>query len=69
MNNFGEFQEMIRNPKEYAMKKYGLSESDPNAVIQKLMSEGKITQEQYNMARSEALKLQNNPMFRQMMNR
>ena len=68
-NNFmTQLSELMKNPKEYAMKNFGVSEDiagDPNKIIQNLMSNGKITQEQYNSARATAMQMQNNPMFRQ----
>ena len=66
------FSEMMKDPKGYVMKNMGISEdiaNDPDKIIQKMMNDGKITQEQYNSARNTAMQIQNNPMFRQMMNR
>lgn len=66
------FSEMMKDPKGYVMKNMGISEdiaNDPDKIIQKMMNDGKITQEQYNSARNMAMQMQNNPMFRQMMNR
>lgn len=66
------FSEMMKDPKSYVMKNMGISEdiaNDPDKIIQKMMNDGKITQEQYNSARNMAMQIQNNPMFRQMTNR
>jgi len=66
------FSEMMKDPKQYVIKNMGISEDiadDPNKIIQKMMNDGKITQEQYNSARNMAMQIQNNPMFRQMTNR
>ena len=40
--------------------------NDPNAMIQHLMNNGKMSQEQFNFLRQKAGQIQNNPMFRQM---
>ena len=67
-----DYSEMMKNPKQYVIKNMGISEDiadDPNKIIQKMMNDGKISQDQYNSARNMAMQLQNNPMFRQMMNR
>ena len=66
------FSEIMKDPKQYVIKNMGISEDmadDPNKIIQKMMNDGKITQEQYNSARNMAMQIQNNPMFRQMTNR
>jgi replicative DNA helicase len=41
--------------------------NDPDAIIQKMMQEGKISQQQYNSARQAAGRIQSNPMFAQML--
>lgn len=64
------FRQMASNPAQYAMKNMGVSQdmaNDPDAIIQKMMQDGKITQAQYNQARSMAMQIQNNPMFKQLM--
>lgn len=64
------FKQMASNPAQYMIQRYGISQdiaNNPNAIIQKLMSEGKISQEQYNAASQAASRIQNNPMFRQFM--
>ena len=64
------FKQMVNNPAQYVMNRYGISQdiaNNPNAIIQKLMSEGKVSQEQFNAASQAATRIQNNPMFRQFM--
>ena len=64
------FREMVANPAQYVMQKYGISQdiaNNPNAVIQKLMSEGKVSQSQYDSAKKAAQRIQNNPLFGQFM--
>lgn len=41
----------------------------PNDVIQYLMNNGKITQQQYNIANEQARQLQNNPLFMRFFNK
>ena len=72
-NNFqsfiSQFRQLASNPAQYVMQNYGISKdiaNDPDAIIQKMMQEGKITQAQYNQARQTASQIQNNPMFKQM---
>lgn len=65
-----DYTEMMKNPKQYVIKNMGISEDiadDPNKIIQKMMNDGKISQKDYDKARNDAMKLQNNPMFRQML--
>lgn len=73
-NNFqnfmGGFMEMMKNPAQYVMQRFGISQdiaNNPNAIIQKLMSDGKVSQQQYEAARQAAAQMQNNPMFNQYM--
>lgn len=63
------FRQMASNPAQYAIKNMGISEdmaNDPDAIIQKMMQEGKISQAQYNQARNTAMQIQNSPMFSQL---
>ena len=49
------------------MGKYGITQeiiNDPDAIIQKLMNDGKLTQDQYNQARQRAAQMKDNPMFK-----
>ena len=64
------FKQMASNPAQYVMSHYGISQeiaNDPNAIIQQMMQEGKVSQMQYNAARKAASMIQNNPMFGQIM--
>lgn len=64
------FQQMMSNPQQFVMSRMGISQdiaNDPNAIIQKMMSEGRVSQSQYNAAQNAAKRIQNNPMFRQLM--
>lgn len=66
------FQMMMKDPKQYVMDNYGIPKEkadNPDAIIQHLMSEGKVSQQQYNMARQAAMRIQSNPLFGQFMNR
>lgn len=67
MNNF---QQMMQNPSQYVMQRMGISQDkaqNPDAILQDLMSSGKLTQQDYNRARQAAMRIQNNPMFKSMM--
>lgn len=67
-----DFQQLAKNPAQYAMKKMGISPDkaqDPDAILQDLMSSGRISQQDYNKARQAAQQIQNNPMFRMMIQR
>lgn len=69
-NFMSSFRTLANNPAQYMMQKYGIPQdiaNDPDAITQKLMSEGKITQQQYNEARKVASMIQSNPMFSQLM--
>lgn len=69
-NFMSNFQQMAANPAQYMMQRYGIPKeiaNNPDAIIQKLMSEGKISQQQYNAARQAATKIQNNPLFNRYM--
>lgn len=62
------FQKMKQNPAQYVMQNYGIDSSianNPDAIIQKFMREGRLSQSQYNYARQMAMQMQNNPMFSQ----
>ena len=63
------FNQLMSNPAAYVMNKYGIPKeiaNNPDAIIQKLMSEGKVSQGQYDVARRTAMQIQNNPLFRQL---
>lgn len=71
MQNFmNDFRTLAQNPAQFAAQKMGVSQDiagNPDAIIQQLMSEGKLSQQQYNAARQAAQKIQNNPLFKQFM--
>lgn len=58
MQNPTQMLQKLNIPQEYA--------NNPQGAIQYLMNNGKITQEQYNMANNQLKQLQNNPMFKQL---
>jgi len=58
MQNPNQFLQQLNIPSEYA--------NDPQGAIQYLMNNGKITQDQYNIANNQLKQLQNNPMFNQL---
>lgn len=61
MQNPNQFLSQLNIPNEYA--------NDPQGAIQYLMNNGKITQDQFNMANNQLKQLQNNPLFQQMFNK
>lgn len=66
------FRQMMSNPQQFVMSRMGISQdiaNNPNAIIQKMMSEGRVSQSQYNAAQNAAKQIQNNPMFNQLMGR
>ena len=68
-NFVNDFNQLMRNPSQFAMKHFGVTEdiaNDPNAIIQHMMQNGRISQGQYNAARRAAMQIQNNPLFRQL---
>ena len=67
-NFINSFRQFASNPAQFMIQRGMPQEiaNNPNAIIQKLMSEGKVTQEQYNAARQAASKIQSNPLFNQM---
>lgn len=67
MSNF--LRQLVTNPEQYMISR-GISRNianDPDAIIQKMMQEGKISQQLYNSARQAAGRIQSNPMFMQML--
>lgn len=68
-NLLSQFRGFMQNPTQYLLQKnLGLTENmlkNPNDAIQYLMNSGKISQEQYNWAVSQANQLKNNPQFQQ----
>jgi len=68
-NFVNDFNQLMRNPSQFAMKHFGVTEdiaNDPNAIIQYMMQNGKLFQGQYNALRRVAMQIQNNPLFRQL---
>lgn len=68
-NFMSNFCQLATNPKQYMINR-GIPQdiaNDPDAIIQKMMQEGKISQQQYNSARQAAGRIQSNPMFAQML--
>ena len=64
------FQQLASNPAQCAMTQWGIPQNianNPNAILQQLMSSGRISQAQYNQARQMASQMQNNPFFKQFM--
>lgn len=64
------FKQMMSNPQQFVMSHFGIPNeiaNDPNKIIQKMMSDGRLSQSQYNAARHTAQQIQNNPMFGQFM--
>ena len=73
INNFNSFMnsfnQMMQNPQQYMMQRFGIPKDiadDPDKIIEKMMSNGRISQYQYNEARNMAQQIQQNPMFRQL---
>lgn len=72
MNNimFGQLASFLRNPSEYVQNQMGISgniANNPDAIIERMMAEGRISQAQYNQARQMARQIQNNPAFMNML--
>jgi len=69
-NLMSTFQQLASNPAQFAMSQWGIPQNianNPNAILQQLMSSGRISQAQYNQARQMASQMQNNPFFKQFM--
>lgn len=67
MNQFGAF---MQNPMQMIMNR-GINVpqnmmNNPSSIIQQMMNNGSLNQQQYNMARNIAQRVQSNPMFRRM---
>lgn len=66
-NNFiQQFQQFMKNPSQFMMQNFGINQNianDPDAIINQMMREGRISQNQYNSARQMAQQMRNNPMF------
>lgn len=67
-----QFIEFCKNPSQYAIQHWGIDPAianDPNAIIQKMMQENKISQNRYNIARQSAYRMQNDPSLSQFFNK
>lgn len=67
-NLMSTFQQLASNPAQFAMSQWGIPQNianNPNAILQQLMSSGRVSQAQYNQARQMASQMQNNPFFKQ----
>lgn len=59
------FQQFRQNPSQY-MINHGIDKSianNPQAIIQQMMKDGRLSQQQYNAAYRMANQLKDNPMF------
>lgn len=70
MNNqllFKLFNQFMQNPNQIldSMEIPEQYRKNSNDAIQYLMNNGKVTQEQYNIANNRLKQLRNNPLFRQ----
>lgn len=62
------YQQIRNNPMQILSQKYnvqGVSQADPNAILQHLLNTGQVTQSQVN----QAMSMKNNPLLQQLMNR
>lgn len=70
MNNvYGMFQNFMRNPMNL-LSGFGIPNNminNPNAIIEQMMSSGRINQAQYNQAMQTYRQLQNDPRIRQIL--
>lgn len=69
-NFVSQFRQVMSNPQQYVMQNLGIPQeiaNNPDAIMQKMMKEGRVSQQQYNAARRAAQQIQNNPMFGQLM--
>ena len=68
-NMFGQLATFLRNPSQFVQNQMGISgqlSNNPDAIIERMMAEGRISQAQYNQARQMARQIQNNPAFMNM---
>ena len=71
MNAFlGQFRGFLSNPMQYMMqRKINLPQNamqNPQAAVQQLMADGKMSQAQFNQLQQMAKQIQSNPMFAKM---
>lgn len=69
----GQLQGFMQNPMQFMMqRKLNIPQqfaNDPQGAIQHLMSNGQMSQQQYNQLRQMAEQIQSNPQFMQMLNK
>ena len=68
-NMFGQLATFLQNPAKFVQNQMGISgeiANNPDAIIEKMMAEGRVSQAQYNQARQMAKQIQNNPAFMNM---
>ena len=69
-NMLSQFKGFMQNPMQFVMqRKLNIPQqymNDPNQAIQYLMNTGKLSQEQYDWAMSQASQIQKNPEFMKM---
>lgn len=74
MNNMQllqQFRSFSQNPSQYVIQQLGIDPkiaNNPNAIVQSLMQQGRISQAQYNNARQTANQLSQNPYFSKLFN-
>lgn len=74
MNNMQllqQFRSFSQNPSQYVIQQLGIDPKiadNPNAIVQSLMQQGRISQAQYNTARQTANQLSQNPYFSNLFN-
>lgn len=69
-NMMSQFRRFMQNPVQLMIQEMGIPEqfaNDPDGAIQYLVSNCKISQEQYNDLQKLSGLIQNNPMFQKMM--
>lgn len=66
-----QFRSMMQNPMQYMIqKKLNLPQNwmqNPQAAVQQLMNSGAMSQDQFNQLQQMATRIQQDPMFSQMM--
>ena len=65
------FRIFSQNPSQYVIQQVGIDPkiaNNPNAIVQSLMQQGRISQAQYNIARQTANQLSQNPYFSNLFN-
>ena len=69
-NMFGQLATFLQNPSKFVQNQMGISgeiANNPDAIIERMMAEGRVSQAQYNQARQMARLIQNNPAFMNML--